>query len=79
MPTRSSSGTPIRSLRIPRQPDETTEPEDTTDPDKPGKPGGKLPQTGQLWWPVPVLLFLGCALVLLGLFRRRGNCHEENR
>lgn len=33
--------------------------------------GGTLPQTGQLWWPVPVLVLLGAVLVLAGLFRRR--------
>ena len=30
----------------------------------------KLPQTGQLWWPVPLLGALGIALVVLGLIRR---------
>lgn len=29
-----------------------------------------LPQTGQLWWPVPVLVVLGTALVMVGLIRR---------
>lgn len=31
----------------------------------------KLPQTGQLWWPVPVLLSVGLLLVLIGVLRRR--------
>lgn len=30
-----------------------------------------LPQTGQLWWPVPVLLSAGLLCVVLGLLRRR--------
>lgn len=30
-----------------------------------------LPQTGQLWWPVPLLLAGGLLLVVLGLSRRR--------
>lgn len=42
---------------------------------KPG--GGKLPQTGQLWWPVPVLFALGLAMIVLGMARRRGNEYEE--
>ena len=42
---------------------------------KPG--GGKLPQTGQLWWPVPVLFALGLALIVIGMARRRGNGYEE--
>ena len=31
----------------------------------------RLPQTGQLWWPVPVLCILGLGLVGSGLYRRR--------
>lgn len=30
-----------------------------------------LPQTGQLWWPVPLLAFAGLVLILLGLLRRK--------
>ncbi len=29
----------------------------------------RLPQTGQLWWPVPILAVLGIGLVLIGLLR----------
>lgn len=36
----------------------------------------KLPQTGQLWWPVPVLLAAGLFCILIGLIRRRGENHE---
>lgn len=32
----------------------------------PGSSGGKLPQTGQLWWPVPVLAFAGLVLFAAG-------------
>ena len=31
----------------------------------------RLPQTGQLWWPVPVLMVAGIALMAGGLVRRR--------
>lgn len=31
----------------------------------------KLPQTGQLWWPVPVLLFAGLAMIVLGLVQKK--------
>lgn len=31
----------------------------------------KLPQTGQLWWPVPVLIAAGMFLIVVGLIRRR--------
>ena len=39
--------------------------------------GKKLPQTGQLWWPVPFLLAVGILLVLIGLICRRGIENEE--
>lgn len=34
-------------------------------------PPEDLPQTGQLWWPVPVLLALGLIFVVFGLLARR--------
>lgn len=37
----------------------------------------RLPQTGQLWWPVPVLLAGGLMLVIIGLVRRREDDYEE--
>lgn len=36
----------------------------------------KLPQTGQLWWPVPVLLCLGLGCILVGMIRRKGEKNE---
>lgn len=36
----------------------------------------KLPQTGQLWWPVPVLLLAGLVLVVVGLARRKEDNYE---
>ena len=46
---------------------------ETTPPPKDNTPpsGGKLPQTGQLWWPVAVLLAAGVILLVVGVFRRR--------
>lgn len=50
------------------------------DPDKPKDdldipdedvPLAFLPQTGQLWWPVPLLLCGGLLMIVFGLFRRR--------
>ena len=43
-------------------------------PEKPDEP--KLPQTGQLWWPVPVLFVIGTVFVALGVLRKRRD-HEE--
>lgn len=42
-----------------------------------GGSGDKLPQTGQLWWPVPVLIAFGLLFMIAGLLRRRGRNHEE--
>lgn len=33
--------------------------------------GNKLPQTGVLWWPVPLLLCAGIVFVMVGIIRRR--------
>lgn len=48
----------------------------TTGSTTPSKPG-KLPQTGQLWWPVPVLLCAGMLCLVIGLTRRRGSRYEN--
>ena len=42
-----------------------------TAPPSSGGGGGKLPQTGQLWWPVPVLACAGLGCIAVGLLRRR--------
>jgi len=50
-----------------------------TNPTEPTKPpmDTKLPQTGQLWWPVPVLLVMGLLVIAIGFVRRREECYEE--
>ena len=41
-------------------------------------PKPTLPQTGQLWWPVPVLLCAGLLLLIVGLVRsRRSKTNEK--
>lgn len=47
-----------------------------TAPPSSGGGGGKLPQTGQLWWPVPVLACAGLGCIAVGLFRRREDRDE---
>ena len=42
----------------------------------PPPPPPHLPQTGQLWWPVPVLAAAGLLLMVAGLLRRRGDYDE---
>lgn len=42
-----------------------------TPPPASGASGNKLPQTGVLWWPVPILLISGLFFVTIGLCGRR--------
>ncbi len=59
-------------LELKPLPGETTKPtQPIHPPTKPTEPSPDLPQTGQLNWPVPVLLTAGAALTLLGLYLRR--------
>lgn len=67
----------------PNDPDDPTSPPDAPpessvppgDPDDPG-----LPQTGQLWWPVPLLATVGVLLLLIGavLFVRKEEPEEPH-
>lgn len=48
----------------------------TYKPTPPGEP--KLPQTGQLWWPIPVMVGLGLVCYLIGFLRRKARkIHDE--
>ena len=42
-------------------------------PPTPPKPPKRIPQTGQLWWPVLALGFAGVMLIGLGMIRKRSN------
>ena len=54
-----------------------TEPsEPPSEPTKPTEPP-KLPQTGQLWWPVPIMFLSGIMLVAIGIVRRREEYYED--
>lgn len=54
----------------------TNTPKEDTPPTTPGK-DPTLPDTGQLWWPVPILLCVGLLFVVIGLLRRRGAGYEK--
>lgn len=58
----------------PDTPDTPKSPDNPSAPDTAGQP--KLPQTGQLWWPVPVLAAAGLLLIAAGLLYRREDIHE---
>lgn len=51
-------------------------PDSEPDTPTPAEPGDRLPQTGQLKWPVPVLAVSGMALFAVGLRLTRRNRHE---
>ena len=40
-------------------------------PDEPEKRHKRLPQTGQLWWPVMLLGAAGAVSIVIGLLRKR--------
>ena len=55
-------------------PSEPSEP--PSEPTKPTEPP-KLPQTGQLWWPVPIMFLSGIMFVAIGIVRRREEYYED--
>lgn len=55
----------------PHEPVNVMVPDNPMIPYDPSNPGGTLPQTGMLWWPVPVMAFCGTALFMVGWFMRR--------
>ena len=65
---------PKKGIEVPTTPTPPQK-QPTPTPGKPGTPpsGSKsvLPQTGQLWWPVPVLCGAGLALVIFGFAMKR--------
>ena len=51
-------------------------PSDNVDPPAVRDPA-VLPQTGQLWWPVPLLAAVGVVLVMVGILRRKRTDRHE--
>ena len=70
-PTGSVSPTPTPTVSPSPTPTPTVSPAPTK------TPVPTLPQTGQLWWPVPVLVWAGLVLIILGLVRRRSDDYER--
>ena len=56
---------------------ETTSPTVPTTEEPPYASGGKLPQSGQLMWPIPVLAVAGLAFIVLGIAMRKRSAEEE--
>lgn len=72
-PTGSVSPTPTPTV----SPSPTPTPTVSPSPTPTNTPVPTLPQTGQLWWPVPVLVWMGLVLIILGLVRRRSDDYER--
>ena len=53
------------------------EPSSPGTPETPEQPGGRLPQTGQVNWPMPVLLTLGLALIVAGTALKKESKHAR--
>ncbi|MBO5252667.1 MAG: Cna B-type domain-containing protein [Clostridia bacterium] len=69
-----NSPTPTPELSVTPVPSEPTKPTATPAPTEEDEP--KLPQTGLLWWPVPVLVLVGLFLICAGWLIRKGDHHE---
>lgn len=85
---------PTEPVTSPSNPKETVDPSNPKGSGTPGNPGNPnnpnnpnkpntpndptLPQTGQLWWPVPLLSAAGLFMILMGLLLFRGKNNEEN-
>ena len=84
-PTPGGKPTPTPTPTCTPTPTPGGSPSPTVTPTPTGNPGGdtsgghRLPQTGQLNWPIPVLAFFGLLQVIIGLaIRQSGKREEEN-
>lgn len=59
------------------KPPNTTDAPNGADANKHGLIREKLPQTGQLWWPVPIFACIGILFLIIGMgYRRKEDCYE---
>lgn len=80
----------VKNTVTPTEPTKPTNPTNPSNPTKPTNPTNSsspaspskstLPQTGQLWWPVPFLFIVGFVCALVGLNRSKGvHCENEQK
>lgn len=74
-PTPSAQPTPTPDTETTPEPVPSAAP--TPPAGSPPVTAGRLPQTGQLNWPIPVLLIAGLALILLGAWLQRKSDDEK--
>lgn len=76
LPTDPTESNDPEGTTVPTETEKTEKPTDpATKPTEPEKP--KLPQTGQLWWPVPLMFVTGFVFVVIGLRVKRGAWDED--
>ena len=70
---------PLDDPEVPKSepPDEPPPPDDEVEIPDEDVPLSDLPQTGQLWWPVPFLAVGGMFFLLIGALRRRRDTYDE--
>lgn len=61
----------------PTNPSNPTNPTNPSNPDNTTKPSPLLPQTGQLWWPVPLFIGIGIIAFVLGIAVKKRNESSE--
>ena len=68
-----------RTNTRPDEPDKPNNPDEPDKPEEPDVPPPTLPQTGLLWWPVPLLMCSGLLLLAAGLIvlRRQRDTDEK--
>ncbi len=70
--TTPSPTTPTEPTSNPTTQTEPATTQETTENTTSPETTEKLPQTGQLWWPVPILFVLGVVLITVGIKKRKG-------
>lgn len=78
-PVNKETAPPAKNTKKPTGKDNTTDEDKPSGNDKSSGNGSsqKLPQTGQLWWPVPVLLAAGAVLFFTGFITDRLSEDDE--
>lgn len=52
-------------------------PGEQSNPEPPTPNEPNLPQTGQLWWPVPMMVMVGLVFIIAGVVRRKSTARNE--
>ena len=72
-------GSTVMVTNTAKNPEQTENGGNNTEGNNSGKPGQKLPQTGQLWWPLPLLLLAGVSCLMIGRVLRNSGDEKKKR